>query len=82
MIEDPGRDAPSTERMLLWSVDERAGFDSVWATASARGLIADGRAVGLAPRPYWLTYRLETGPNYVTPGTRRAGRQSVEAWRA
>jgi hypothetical protein len=29
-------------------------------------LAARGRAVGTIPTPYWLSYDLETGPNYVT----------------
>jgi hypothetical protein len=34
--------------------------------AGAGLLRARGRAVGTVPQPYWLTYELETGPNYVT----------------
>jgi uncharacterized protein len=54
------------ERMLVWAIDETAGFDSSWATINEARLAAAGRAVGLRPTPYWTTYRLETGEGFVT----------------
>jgi len=54
------------DRMLLWTIDETAGVDAAWISATTGRLAADGRAAGLRPRPYWLTYRLETGDAWVT----------------
>jgi hypothetical protein len=61
--------------MLAWSVHETGGFDTAWATldADARTLAASGRAFGLRPQPYWLTYEFESDPDYATR------RMSVEA---
>lgn len=52
--------------MLVWSIDETAGFDSAWVSAGEGSLRADGRAGGLSPEPYWLSYELETADAYVT----------------
>jgi hypothetical protein len=54
--------------MLLWSIEETAGFDTAWATldAEAGTLRAEGRTSGLRPEPYWLTYAFESGPEFVT----------------
>jgi hypothetical protein len=54
-----------SERLLVWSVDATAGFDGAWATISGRRLLAEGRAVGQRPRPYWVSYRLETTDDFV-----------------
>ena len=53
-------------RLLVWEIDETAGFDSAWATIDGSRLRAEGRAVGLRPRPTWIDYRLETGNGFVT----------------
>ncbi len=52
--------------MLLWSIYETAGFDTAWASVANGRLSAEGRASGLRPTPYWVTYRLETADDYVT----------------
>lgn len=54
------------DRLLIWSIDETSGFDTAWATIDGDHLSAEGRASGLLPEPYWLSYALETGPAYVT----------------
>ena len=36
--------------MLLWKIDETAGFDTAFASVSDGRLEADGRAAGLRPR--------------------------------
>ncbi len=51
--------------MLLWEIDETSGFDSAWASIEGRILRAEGRASGLAPQPYWLSYLLETDDDLV-----------------
>jgi uncharacterized protein len=56
----------SGQHMLLWSIDETSGFDTAWASIVGDRLTADGRATGLLPTPYWLSYRLETGDALVT----------------
>jgi uncharacterized protein len=51
--------------VLLWSIDETAGFDTAWVSVDGDRLVAEGRACGLRPSPYWLTYRLETTDAFV-----------------
>lgn len=58
------------ERMLVWAIDETAGFDTVWAKVDGTRLVAQGRAVGLRPRPFWTTYSLETDELFVTARVR------------
>lgn len=53
------------ERFLIWSIYETAGFDAAWASVFEGRLTAEGRAAGLRPRPYWVSYRLETTDEYV-----------------
>jgi hypothetical protein len=53
-------------RLLVWEIDETAGFDSAWATLEDGQLRADGRAVWQRPRPVWIDYRLETAEAFVT----------------
>jgi uncharacterized protein len=69
--------AMTSPRMLIWSVDEIAGFDAAWASIEGRRLHADGRAAGLVPDPYWVSYELETADEFVTRRlvveSRRAG---------
>ena len=52
--------------MLIWSIDETAGFDTAWVSVESDRLTADGRAAGLLPKAYWVDYRLETGNQFVT----------------
>jgi hypothetical protein len=53
------------ERLLVWSVDATDGFDAAWASIDGTRLSAEGRAVGQQPSAYWLSYRLETGDDFV-----------------
>ena len=59
-------DTGAITRGLVWEIDETAGFDTAWATLDGRRLRAEGRTAGLRPEPYWLTYELETGDEFVT----------------
>jgi hypothetical protein len=52
--------------MLMWSIDETAGFDAAWATLEGERLYAEGRACALQPTPYWIDYSLETADAWVT----------------
>lgn len=52
--------------ILIWSVDETAGFDTARASVEGRRLTAEGRSAGLLPEPCWIDYRLETGDEFVT----------------
>ncbi|CAN5260621.1 putative glycolipid-binding domain-containing protein [soil metagenome] len=56
----------SYARMLLWSIDEIAGFDVAWVTIDGERLTAEGQQSGLMPMPYWVRYRLETTERFVT----------------
>jgi uncharacterized protein len=53
-------------RLLVWEIDDTAGFDTAWATLEDGRLRAEGRAAGLRPRPVWIDYRLETEDAFVT----------------
>jgi hypothetical protein len=53
-------------RLLVWQIDETAGFDSAWAEVHGSRLTAEGRAVGQGPIPWWTTYRLDTDDDFVT----------------
>jgi hypothetical protein len=53
-------------RMLSWAIDETDGFDTAWVSIEGSRLVAEGRAAGLRPEPYWISYRLETGDAFVT----------------
>jgi len=52
--------------MLIWSIDETAGFDTAWVSVDGDRLTADGRAAGLLAKSYWVDYRVETGNRFVT----------------
>jgi len=56
--------------LLLWTIDETAGFDAAWARIDGTRLIADGRAAGLSPVPFWTAYSVETGEAFVTTRVR------------
>ncbi|MGP3982735.1 putative glycolipid-binding domain-containing protein [Streptomyces sp. KR80] len=51
---------------VTWRVTESGGFETAWPELSGTALRAHGRAVGTVPGPYWLSYELETGEDYVT----------------
>jgi hypothetical protein len=52
--------------ILIWSIDETAGFDTAVAVVEDTRLQAEGRIAGLLPEPYWIDYRLETDDAFVT----------------
>ncbi|MFF6960474.1 MULTISPECIES: putative glycolipid-binding domain-containing protein [unclassified Streptomyces] len=56
--------APNT--VLTWQVEETGGYETAWVELAAGRLRAHGRAVGLKPEPYWLSYELDTDAGYVT----------------
>ncbi|WP_030195916.1 putative glycolipid-binding domain-containing protein [Streptomyces sp. NRRL S-87] len=49
-----------------WEILPSRGYETAWIDLGETGLSARGRAVGLAPEPYWVAYELETGPGFVT----------------
>jgi hypothetical protein len=49
-----------------WEIHETQGLETAWIILDDDGLAARGRAVGLAPEPYWVSYTLETGKRQVT----------------
>lgn len=49
-----------------WDVPPGEGYSTAWVERAGRRLTARGRAVGLVPEPYWVTYALETGEDFVT----------------
>ncbi|MFI7356000.1 putative glycolipid-binding domain-containing protein [Streptomyces avidinii] len=56
-----------THRLVrTWEVLPDRGYSTAWTELTGRRLTAHGRAVGLVPEPYWVTYALETGEDYVT----------------
>jgi len=62
-MRDPGP-------LLMWTIDETAGFDAAWVRFEGTRLIAEGRAAGLAPVPFWTAYSVETGEAFVTSRVR------------
>ncbi|MEU9304546.1 putative glycolipid-binding domain-containing protein [Streptomyces sp. NPDC048269] len=57
----------STRHLVrTWAVLPDRGYSTAWLGLTGRRLSARGRAVGLVPEPYWVTYSLETHDAYVT----------------
>jgi uncharacterized protein len=56
----------AARHVLTWEVMESQGFETSWVELGDGVLQGRGRAVGTAPEPYWVTYELETGPEFVT----------------
>lgn len=61
-------------RVPTWEVTASGGLETAWVRIDPGPgdpprpgrLLARGRAVGTQPEPYWLSYELETGDDYVT----------------
>ncbi|MFI8100918.1 putative glycolipid-binding domain-containing protein [Streptomyces sp. NPDC086023] len=49
-----------------WEVVPSRGYETSWIDLGETALSARGRAVGLAPEPYWVAYELATGERFVT----------------
>ncbi|OKK17322.1 hypothetical protein AMK16_20905 [Streptomyces sp. CB00455] len=49
-----------------WEILPARGHATAWLSLGEGRLTARGRAVGLVPEPYWVTYELETADRYVT----------------
>ncbi|MEV7415526.1 putative glycolipid-binding domain-containing protein [Streptomyces sp. NPDC089919] len=49
-----------------WEVMASRGCETSWIDLGPTALRARGRAVGLTPEPYWVTYALQTGEDFVT----------------
>ena len=58
------------ERFVVWQIDETAGMDTAWATVRGTQLMAEGRAAGQRPYPWWTSYTLETTDEFVTARVR------------
>ncbi|MET9604240.1 putative glycolipid-binding domain-containing protein [Streptomyces sp. NPDC006512] len=57
----------STRNLVrTWEILPDRGHATTWVRLTEGGLTARGRAVGLDPEPYWVTYALETVDDYVT----------------
>jgi hypothetical protein len=54
------------DTVATWAVELSGGFETAWVRLGDGRLDARGRAFGLDPEPYWLTYVLETGDDWVT----------------
>ncbi|MFJ3922153.1 putative glycolipid-binding domain-containing protein [Streptomyces sp. NPDC090022] len=57
--------------VLTWEVMASGGLETAWVEIDGgppgpAGLRARGRAVGTEPEPYWLSYALEAGEDFVT----------------
>lgn len=55
-----------TRHAVNWQVTESGGFETAWCEFTGTVFTARGRAVGMAGKPYWLSYELATDENYVT----------------
>ncbi|MYS19751.1 hypothetical protein GA0115240_112614 [Streptomyces sp. DvalAA-14] len=56
----------TTHHVPSWEVTESGGFETSWIERDGDTLRARGRAVGTIPEAYWISYALETGPDFVT----------------
>ncbi|MFJ8826416.1 putative glycolipid-binding domain-containing protein [Streptomyces sp. NPDC102467] len=56
----------TTTHVRTWHVTASGGHETAWIELGADALRAHGRAMGVAPAPYWVTYELETGEEFVT----------------
>ncbi|MBC9714039.1 putative glycolipid-binding domain-containing protein [Streptomyces sp. TRM66268-LWL] len=66
MTDSRAQAGPRT-RALTWQVTETGGFETAWITPTGpRSFSARGRVFAALPHPYWLSYALETGPDWVT----------------
>ncbi|MGW2227761.1 putative glycolipid-binding domain-containing protein [Streptomyces formicae] len=54
------------QSVLTWQNEESGGFETAWVELAPSGLRARGRAVGVVPHPYWLSYELDTDEEFVT----------------
>ncbi|MBO1334118.1 putative glycolipid-binding domain-containing protein [Streptomyces sp. VRA16 Mangrove soil] len=55
-----------TTAVRTWTVTAGSGCETAWVEWGDGALRAHGRAFGVGPGPYWVTYELETGEQYVT----------------
>ncbi|MFD9931877.1 putative glycolipid-binding domain-containing protein [Streptomyces massasporeus] len=53
-------------RAITWEVFASRGFETAWVQLGEGVLRARGRAVGIDPEPYWISYELETAEGFVT----------------
>ncbi|MEU9607078.1 putative glycolipid-binding domain-containing protein [Streptomyces sp. NPDC048057] len=56
----------TTSHVLTWEVVDNQGYETAWVTVADGALTARGRAVGISPEPYWISYELRTGTAFVT----------------
>jgi hypothetical protein len=66
---DPATGARSStpdRQLLVWTIDETAGFDMAWLRLERDSLVADGSAVAQRPLASSTTYRLETDRDFIT----------------
>ncbi|MEV4789062.1 putative glycolipid-binding domain-containing protein [Streptomyces tuirus] len=55
---------------ITWEVFASGGFETAWPEQGEGLLRARGRAVGIEPEPYWVTYEIDTAGGFVTRGLR------------
>ncbi|MEV6783487.1 putative glycolipid-binding domain-containing protein [Streptomyces sp. NPDC051098] len=55
-----------TSHVLTWEVTGSQGYETAWVELGPSDLRARGRAVGMVPEPYWISYELETDTGLVT----------------
>ncbi|MFE6097508.1 putative glycolipid-binding domain-containing protein [Streptomyces massasporeus] len=55
---------------ITWEVFASRGFETVWPERGEGVLRARGRAVGIEPEAYWVTYELDTADGFVTRSLR------------
>jgi uncharacterized protein len=51
---------------LTWQIIPSGGFESAWVTFTGTAMSARGRVFGALPEPYWISYELETGDDWIT----------------
>ncbi|MGW3118383.1 putative glycolipid-binding domain-containing protein [Streptomyces sp. NPDC001107] len=51
---------------VTWEVLGSRGYETAWVEFADGSLTARGRALGIVPEPYWISYTLETGEGFMT----------------
>ncbi|MET9759017.1 putative glycolipid-binding domain-containing protein [Streptomyces sp. NPDC006372] len=51
---------------ITWEVSASRGFETAWPELGEGVLRARGRAVGIVPEPYWISYELDSADGFVT----------------
>ena len=66
-----------TIRSVEWAIEDGVGSERATVQLEPDRIRAQGRATNSDPRPYTVTYELETGPRFVTEALRVVARDGA-----